>query len=119
MTEKVYLVVACSGDYSDYREYILGVTDSVKEAVQFAKEYVPESLVEDYFWDNTDIFLRGLDFKKFVGGSVNKAEKIAEGKQDDDKLIVSFGPIYGNSDNDYTTKLFYKWNPEFEEAKND
>ncbi len=77
-TKDIYVVVHASGWYSDYAEYVVGVTDSYKLALSYAdKEAEATNNDERYWFDHDTIHIRRYQLNRY-NRYLSEAEKVVE-----------------------------------------
>ena len=77
-TKDIYVVVHASGWYSDYAEYVVGVTDSYELALSYAdKEAEATNNDERYWFDHDTIRIRRYQLNRY-NRYLSEAEKVVE-----------------------------------------
>lgn len=77
-TKYIYVVVHASGWYSDYAEYVVGVTDSYELALSYAdKEAEATNNDERYWFDHDTIRIRRYQLNRY-NRYLSEAEKVVE-----------------------------------------
>ena len=86
-TKDIYVVVHASGWYSDYAEYVVGVTDSYAQAIQFAnREASYTNHNERWIFDHDSIVIRKYRLNEFKR-NLSKAEAIIRTERDNETVI--------------------------------
>lgn len=75
-TKDIYVVIHASGWYSDYAEYVVGVTDSYELALSYAdKEAEATNNDERYWFDHDTIRIRRYQLNRY-NRYLSEAEKV-------------------------------------------
>ncbi|MCC4508558.1 hypothetical protein LMC05_06010 [Limosilactobacillus reuteri] len=83
----IYVVVHDNGQYSDYAEYVVGVTDSYAQAIQFAnREASYTNHNERWIFDHDSIVIRKYRLNEFKR-NLSKAEAIIHTERDNETVI--------------------------------
>lgn len=83
----IYVVVHANGRYSDYAEYVVGVTDSYMRAIQFAnREAGYTNHNRRWYFDHDSIVIRKYQLGEFKR-NLSKAEAIIRTERDNETVI--------------------------------
>ncbi|WP_347981378.1 hypothetical protein [Limosilactobacillus portuensis] len=95
--QTIYVAVYCTGNYSDYLEQVVGITDSKEQALKLAKQaanYVNSQ--ESWWFDDDSIIIRKYKWNEFLFNNSKACRSLSDLVDSEEADVYRSGEGYSH-----------------------